>query len=140
MATDPQSLDQTAAAQVSSTVTKLIQATTAKTKAELPLHSIVAASLSKQHELVSKLATRVAQQITEEADRETIETLVTQNRDIADSVTKQITIFTQDDLGISLFADEKSLISPLYKEPETDPVQFISDNQAKSVPFFLGTE
>ena len=138
MATDPQSLDQTAKAQVSSTVTKLIQATTAKTKAELPLHSIVAASLSKQHELVSKLATRVAQQITEEADRETIETLVTQNRDIADSVTKQITIFTQDDLGISLFADEKSLISPLYKEPETDPVQFISDNQAKSVPFFSG--
>ena len=138
MATDPQSLDQTAKAQVSSTVNKLIQATTAKTKAELPLHSIVAASLSKQHELVSTLATRVASQITEAADRQAIESLVTQNRDIADSVTKQITIFTQDDLGISLFADEKSLISPLYKEPETDSVQFISDNQAKSVPFFSG--
>lgn len=137
MATDPQSLDQTARAQVSTTVTKLIQATTAKTKAELPLHSIVAASLSKQHELVSTLATQIAQQA-EPADRQAIETLVTQNKDIADSVTKQITIFTQDDLGISLFADEKSLISPLYKEPETDPVQFISDNQAKSVPFFSG--
>ena len=137
MATDPQSLEETAKAHVSSTVTKLIQATTANTKAELPLHSIVAASLSKQHELVSTLATQIADQV-EPAQRDAINALVTQNKDIAESVTKQITIFTQDDLGISLFADEKSLISPLYKEPENDPVQYISDNQAKSVPFFSG--
>ena len=114
MATDPQSLEETAKAHVSSTVTKLIQATTANTKAELPLHSIVAASLSKQHELVSTLATQIADQV-EPAQRDAINALVTQNKDIAESVTKQITIFTQDDLGISLFADEKSLISPLYK-------------------------
>ena len=137
MATDPQSLDETAKAHVSSTVTKLIQATTAKTKAELPLHSIVAASLSKQHELVSTLADHIAQAVPQPA-REAIEELVTENKDIAESVTKQITIFTQDDLGISLFADEKSLISPLYKEPENDPVLFISDSHAKSVPFFSG--
>ena len=113
MATDPQSLDETAKAHVSSTVTKLIQATTAKTKAELPLHSIVAASLSKQHELVSTLAEHIAQAVPQPA-REAIVELVTENKDIAESVTKQITIFTQDDLGISLLADEKSLISPLY--------------------------
>ena len=106
MATDPQSLDETAKAHISTTVTKLIQATTAKTKAELPLHSIVAASLSKQHELVSTLAEHIAGEVPAEA-REVIEELVTQNKDITESVTKQITIFTQDDLGISLFADEK---------------------------------
>ena len=107
MATDPQSLEETAKAHVSSTVTKLIQATTANTKAELPLHSIVAASLSKQHELVSTLATQIADQV-EPAQRDAINALVTQNKDIAESVTKQITIFTQDDLGISLLRNSAS--------------------------------
>ena len=83
------------------------------------------------------LAEHIAGEVPAEA-REVIEELVTQNKDITESVTKQITIFTQDDLGISLFADEKSLISPLYKEPEDNPVQYISDSQAKSVPFFSG--
>ena len=138
MATNPQSLDDTAKAHVSTTVTKLIQATTAKSKAELPLHSIVAAGFSKQHELVSTLATQISAQA-EAADRQVIQALVSQNKDIAESVTKQITLFTQDDLGISLFADEKSLISPLYKEPEQDQaVLSVTDSQAKSVPFFSG--
>ena len=125
MATNPQSLDDTAKAHVSTTVTKLIQATTAKSKAELPLHSIVAAGFSKQHELVSTLATQISAQA-EAADRQVIQALVSQNKDIAESVTKQITLFTQDDLGISLFADEKSLISPLYKEPEQDQAVLLS--------------
>ena len=62
MATNPQSLDDTAKAHVSTRVTKLIQATTAKSKAELPLHSIVAAGFSKQHKLVSTLASQISAQ------------------------------------------------------------------------------
>ena len=130
------SIDRVAEAQISSTVTTLLSPSATVGRAKIPLNNVVAAGLSHQASIMSKVALKVAERMAEGDEKVAFVTLLDEHATLIKNISAQDALFTSQDHGTSLFAHNSQLITSLYTEP-TDHVQnHITDSQSKSVPYF----
>ena len=130
------SIDTVAEAQVSSTVTTLLSTSATARRAHIPLNNVVAAGLSHQAAVMTKIAAQVADKMAEGDDKIAFQTLLTEHDTLIKNISAQDALYTSQDHGTSLFADHSQLITTIYTEPVAHVQNSITDSQAKSVPYF----
>ena len=142
------SIDRVAEAQISSTVTTLLSPSATVGRAKIPLNNVVAAGLSHQASIMSKVAQKVAKRMAEGDEKVAFVTLLDEHATLIKNISAQDALFTSQDHGTSLFAHNSQLITSLYTEPIAHVQNSITinkcfkrensitDSQSKSVPYF----
>ena len=130
------SIDRVAEAQISSTVTTLLSASATVGRAKIPLNNVVAAGLSHQAAIMSKVARKVAEEMDPGEEKEAFVHLLDEHNTLVKNISAQDAIFTSQDHGTSLFAHNSQLITSLYTAPVAHVQNSITDSQSKSVPYF----
>ena len=135
-ATPTLSIDRVAQAQISSTVTTLLSTSATARRANIPLNNVVAAGFSQQAALITEVAAKVADTLAAGEEKEAFKALVDQHSTLVKNISAQDALYTSQDHGASLFADQSQLITSIYTEPVAHVQNSITDSQAKSVPYF----
>ena len=130
------SIDRVAQAQISSTVTTLLSTSATARRANIPLNNVVAAGFSQQAALITEVAAKVADTLAAGEEKEAFKALVDQHSTLVKNISAQDALYTSQDHGASLFADQSQLITSIYTEPVAHVQNSITDSQAKSVPYF----
>ena len=130
------SIDRVAEAQISSTVTTLLSSSATVGRAKIPLNNVVAAGLSHQAAIMSKVAEKVTERMAEGEEKLAFVALLDEHATLVKNISAQDAIYTSQDHGTSLFAHDSQLITSLYTEPTAHVQNSITDSQSKSVPYF----
>ena len=108
------SIDRVAEAQISSTVTTLLSSSATVGRAKIPLNNVVAAGLSHQAAIMSKVAEKVTERMAEGEEKLAFVALLDEHATLVKNISAQDAIYTSQDHGTSLFAHDSQLITSLY--------------------------